>query len=274
MRPARALGCLVLVGVLIFLLPGCLKLKWKVTVYPDSSGKVVVVMGLSKTFAALGALADEPDGDSLESLLTANEIIANSTGIVWGEQEEYTKGGYDYSKVTGYFEDINEVELGALTYSMKTLEDGSMELSFDDSSIGEEFVGEDNPFSDMEQEMKLVRGMAKMALSAFEISFDFNLPGEVTEAEGLKFEGRDARFTVGIDELLEMLEEPELAEEGFKGTIRTEPPGDLDEEIAAFRKEMAKAIAEAEEVEPEEEEAPPGDDPEEEKVGGKQRREY
>jgi hypothetical protein len=263
----RLVGLALVVAALA--LTGCIKAKFRVTVYPDSSGKAEVIMGLSQTLKMLGEMGEEPDGEDPFSELDLQDMVENSAGIVWGETEEYSKGGYEYLKVTGYFQDINEVELGQSTYALEKLEDGSYELTVHSEGGGDLDIGEDNPIKDMDLkgEDKAAAAMMKAMFAGFEIAQEFKLPGKVTKAEGMETEEREARFKLDMDDLLKMIENPEGVEGLFSGKIIAAPEGDITEEIAAFREEMEKALAEAEE-EVTEEEAPPREEP----VGKKEKK--
>jgi hypothetical protein len=220
------------------LLPACIKMKMKVLVYPDASGKVEIVTGLSETLAALGE-----EGEKGLTGMSGDQMMKQSEGIRWATKEEYTEGDYECSKIVGYFDDINNIKIGETSFLFEKAEDGSFKLEFADKSTKDALAGQDNPFggTESDEQKAMIRSMVKAMMSGTEIAYEFHLPGEVTEAEEMKVNGRDARYVIDVDRLLDLMENPEAAEKGIGGVVLAKPAGDLTEELAAFKKEMAGA---------------------------------
>jgi hypothetical protein len=228
----------------LLLLPGCIKMKMKVLVYPDGSGKVEIVTGLNEALAALGEGGENgEEGEQGLTGMSGDQMMEQSEGIQWATKEEFTEGEYAYSKVVGYFDDINKIKVGGVSFVFEQAEDGSFKLEFADKSTKDALAGQDNPFggTESEEQKAMIRGMVKAMMSGTEISYEFHLPGEVTEAKEMKMEGRDARYVIDVDKLLDLMENPETAEKGVGGVVLAKPAGDLTEEMAAFKKEMAAA---------------------------------
>ncbi len=235
-------------------LPGCVKLKWLVTIYPDDSGKLELTIGMSSMLSGFAEMG-EGEGGAGPSATFADprEIADGSQGFVaWTAPEKSTSGDYKMTKVTGYFEDINKIALDmkggdeedseATSWSFKKNEDGTFEASFIDKSMndditeqGGQFGGDDSP-----EAKELVKSMAKSTMAGFEMSYGFVMPGEVAEAEGMRIEGRNATMKIDIDKLFDM-EEGE-AKKGFRGVVKSGPAVEgLEEEMAAFQKEVEEA---------------------------------
>jgi hypothetical protein len=75
---------------------------------------------------------------------------------------------------------------------------------------------------------------------------EFRLPAEVTEARGLEVDGREAKLRIDGAFLMMMLFGSEEAPVEIGDKILCKPEGDLSEEMAAFREEMAEARARTE----------------------------
>lgn len=239
-------------GALIFL-PACWKLRMKVIVNPDASGKIELVFGLKKKHVSTmqRLLGDEALGDEL----VPEEVQAGAEGIVaWTGPEEAEEGEFTLFRMTGYFEDINKVALRSdeesppMTFSFWRLEDGSYTLTYEDPESLETLADEESPLDGIESEIErqLIRGLVKTALGDLEVTYRFRLPGDIAEAAGFEVDGREAWMKLDADKMLDLLEDPEAHEELFSGTIRCRPEGDLGREMAAFREEMERAMAEQE----------------------------
>lgn len=262
--------CLALLAAMV-LLPGCIKSKRRLVVYPDGSGKVEAVVGIGKTLAGFGKLGGEENVEL--GIMSLDKIKEDSKGIVWGTARGHTEGDYKYQEISGYFEDINEVRIARTTYQWRKLDDGSYELKF--AEEGAEYLELDNPFGDAENGVpkRMIRGLTRAMLKDLEVSLEFKLPGEVSRAEGLDSEGREAKLMIDVDRLLDMLEKPEEAVKSLEGTIIVKPEGDIREELDAFRAEMRKALAAAEKEASSGEEGAPREE-EQRKEEGKKRRFY
>lgn len=233
------------------LAPGCIKMKWFMTVYPDGSGKAEVTVGVSKALARLSEMGGE--GEESHQLYS-EEIVQNSEGIMWTKTKESTDGDFKYTKLTGYFEDINKVKSNGPSFSFQRLEDGSYALSFQDSSVGDEMAGEDNPLggAKSEEQKQRRRGTMKAMMAGFEVAYGFKMPGEVSEAEGMEVEGRDAELKIDTDKMLEMMDDEKKMAEAIGGKILAKVEGDLSVELAAFQVELAEARIEWEQMKAEE----------------------
>ena len=84
------------------------------------------------------------------------------------------------------------------------------------------------------------RGLAKLLMRDYEVQYAFRMPGQILEAEGMKMSGRDATVSWDIDDIFDMLEDPESLEEGFTFVVTSAPGEDITGEMADFRKEMAE----------------------------------
>ena len=185
----------------ILALPGCVKLKWLVTIYPDDSGKLELTIGMNSMLSGLAEMGEEAGGEGAGATPFGDpeEISEGSTGFVaWTAPEESKDGDFKMTKITGYFENINDVKLDMeddegeegdeaatpTTWTFKKNEDGTFEATFVDTSMaddigeqGGEMGGADSP-----EAKEMGKAMAKSMMAGFEISYGFIMPGEVAEA--------------------------------------------------------------------------------------------
>ncbi|MCZ6690778.1 MAG: hypothetical protein O7H41_14390 [Planctomycetota bacterium] len=233
---------------LVTLLPGCVKLKWLMTVYPGGSGKVEIRLRVTKAGHAFSKFA--PPGEPSGKTLKPESIQAGSRGIVaWTETRESQDDGETVWDFTGYFEDLSQVKISMLcprmkgwkSFDFRKQEDGSYELTFEDDAIEE--IGDHGKHFDRakgEQEKERVRQALRMSYADLEFEYTFRLPGEVEHADDMEIEGRNARLAVDADWLIEKMEKGVIDDE-YVAQITSRPEEDIADEFSAFEKEMKEA---------------------------------
>ena len=153
--------------------------------------------------------------------------------------------------VTGWFEDANKVKVYAarrgrrelvLALAWKKDEDGGATLTADSRAFER---AADSIGADGSEEMPPeVLERRKALFEGFEMSEEYELPGDVSSVENLPAKaGRTASLKLTVDELLD----PKMARELVQGTarvIRCGPSKLTDDEVRAFAEEMRKAKSE------------------------------
>ena len=244
-----------LVAAALLVLPGCIKMRWIVTVYPDDSGKLELTMGMGGALSGLSEMGGEAGGEVSGGFADPDDISEDSGGFVaWSEPQQVTEGDFKLTKITGYFEDINKVTLDMekdeegkekskpTSYTFKKNDDGTFEASFVDNSMTDDLEEQGGELggAQSEQEKEMAKAMMKGMMAGFEISFGFVMPGEVTEAEQMDVDGRKATLKLDIDKLFDM--DQEKAKDGLSGVVKSGPAVDgIEEEMAAFKKELEEA---------------------------------
>ncbi len=190
-RTLPALALLAAACVLL-LLPGCVKYKQTLTVQPDGSGKMDLVMGMSSV-----RLAELPEGSDPFAALSIESLRDNPQGFVaFTEPRPEDRDGFRVVTVTGYFDDVSQLGfagglgagaegLDAVAYG---LEPGVLTVRrplFGQAAAA--FTQQDMDLSDAELRRVLVP-----AVAGLELEDAFVLPGRVTEAGPLEVDGRTA----------------------------------------------------------------------------------
>lgn len=222
------------------------KLRVTGVVYPDASGKMEITIG---------------DDGSYPSISFEDLSKATSGFSAWSRREAFKEGDFKFAKMTGYFEDINEIELWGgkdgevlvAEFSFTKADDGTYEITYADRAALAAAGIDKNPFEKAateEEKQKVRERLKREQEEGFEVTYAFRLPGEIQEAEGMEFDGREVRRSLDMEKVAEILEtSPEVAKAGIRGRILVGPQGDLSGEIADFREEMERAKVAWEKIE-------------------------
>jgi len=97
-----------LLMVLIAGLPGCVKFKQVVTVFPDGSGKMHMSMAINEQMLTMAG-DEDPFADFSIYELADQEALGWSA---FSEPRVYSADGFKTVEFTGYFLDINAVSFG------------------------------------------------------------------------------------------------------------------------------------------------------------------
>lgn len=247
MKAATALLPLALVG--------CLDYSQEVAIYPDGSGMVSRTLGVKQAaLALLRALAKNrgPTADPLAEFADLERLKASSQGIAaWGRPERSSRNGWDFVRVSAYFEDVNRVRLYLVQESEGVLE-RRLEFAARLAKGPSDTVLEIDPGSRDAVNPDDPRLKAALPLLAdARVRFAVRVPGEIRTAEGFAdVEGRTASLLFDRARLEPALRAPKseasraldrLLDERPRITWR---PGPVpDEERAAFRKAFDDARA-------------------------------
>jgi hypothetical protein len=248
---------------------GCLKARFKFTVYPDGSGKLDYHLELRKDMDPFRQLIEGIEGilrkyhadakmwravnEQLKKAINKSFVKAfgeRTRGIVaWSKPKLKRKKNSTVYDLVGYFEDINKVQLKSdedsshkSAYTFSKLEDGSFELTFNDENPKEGLKdGPDDPRESWDSWLK------KM-LTGLEYVQTYRMPGRIREAEGMRITGREAEFKLKREDVRACLEDPEGFEEGIGGRIVSDPDVNVIGEMRAFQKELDKVRKEWEKL--------------------------
>lgn len=231
------------------LLSGCLKFEQVLTVYPDSSGKLELQLGLEREGGKAAALL----GKKPLSEISLKAISEASKGFVgWSRPRSQTRGDFTFLEMTGYFEDVNHISIGPLgdgappEIAFKRARDGTCELRYTHDAVArvlKEMQELQAPLGKRvdKGELLVLRALARELLSECELTLTCRMPGQILQARGMEVEGRDAKAHFDVDWVLDMMKRPRKVREGLAFKITSARGEDLAEEMAAFRREMTRA---------------------------------
>jgi hypothetical protein len=262
-RPAVAL-----VAALSLAAAGCIKSDEKITIYPDGSGKIqlrTTLLGMMAQMAKMGGQMGGPGGpggagggmggapqDPFEVLKKSVEGKVYWTNLKAedGPQGEYMLSG------TGYFEDVNQLKRENGSMSFKKNEAGDGYVFAMKGQMPEELTGGAAPGADgkltpeQEQMQKQMLEMMKGMITGFDMKVTVTMPGQVTSAEGMKAgegrEGREAIFALGEKDLLAIMEKKQEPPKEMKVNSKLGDEKYINDELTAFKKELADAKAASE----------------------------
>lgn len=252
MRIKRAVKSLAVLAAMMFAVSGCVKMKWLVIVYPDGSGKMEITAGMNSAIAEMGKMGGEDV--EMPQVGDTDAMAENSKGFVaWSRPTESKEGDFTLYTTTGYFKDINQVEFtdeegGKPTkFTFEKADDGTYKFTFVEEGSADDIKeqsGEMGGGADDEMGKEMAKAMMKSMMAGMEVSYGVRMPGDVTEAEEMNIEGRQAVLKIDVDKLVDLMSKPKEEIKDFQGTIKCQAEADLAEEMAAFQKEMEAAIAE------------------------------
>ena len=249
LKSVRAFAVL---ATLAFLFPsaGCLKFQEELVVNPDGSGKMTLTFGMSQAFIEKMKTMGPGGGDVDDKFSMDAEDLENCEGVVaFTKPVKEKKDGYELTKFTAYFEDINKVKMWE-----KNGEKKKLKLSFSFKKEGEGHVLEvDDKFTDdgdgdkmdeMPEETKdQIWDQAKPLLKGFEMSKGVKMPGAVTAVEGFATkEGRVAQTKI-VEADLKTLADLGKSMKASKRKVVSGKSQMTDEDLAAFKKELDEAKA-------------------------------
>ena len=226
----------------ILLLPGCVKYKQTLTVQPDGSGKMDLVMGMSSV-----RLAELPEGSDPFAALSIETLRENMQGFVaFTEPRAGDHDGFRVVTVTGYFDDVSQLGFaGGLGAGAEGLDAVAYDLKDGVLTVQRPLFGQAAAaFS--QQEMDLsdaeLRRVLVPAVAGLELEDAFVLPGRVTEAGPLVTDGRTASASVRGAAALESYDDLMSRYGGVETLrIRFEPSAWPAASEAAWKQELADA---------------------------------
>jgi hypothetical protein len=228
----KKIAMLMVVGFLAVSVIGCVEIDIKVYVYPDGSGKAVekVVLGEQAT-AMIDMMVEQagkkPEEALKEGMKQGNKGDSVKYDFVSSEKIEKKDGKYVMERV-GYFKDINKAMKNTTFEKQKN---GTFILSG---------KGDKSEEKDIEQ-FKKMRAFVK----GLRISLIMVCPGEITKADGYdSHKGREAKLTIDLDKLQDMMEKGEKFEMKI---ICDAPTKGVETEFEEFKKEYAEAEKKAKE---------------------------
>ena len=248
---ARRLASLSLVLCLFLVVSGCVKLKWKITVNHDGSGKFELVGNIDNMASVMGRAPSEAE---LMDELTPERLKDKTEGIVaFGKVEKFSEGYTEFIKITGYFEDINEVRFwmddartaGPISFSFVETGDGLWEISLTDKVSQEVLKLNDHAGPDGAIVVnKATREAVLFGSPGYATNYTFRLPGRVKKAERMGHEGNWAGMRLTIDKILKMAEEtPNFLRDGIQAKAQAEATAELTGDLTEFEKELERAKA-------------------------------
>ena len=240
MKRTARIGVLATMLALLTLTTGCVKFKSVTTVMSDGSGKLEMTIGLSDQMLQMA----EQQGEDPFCDLAPAQLEKDSKGFVAFTQTEPKKeGGYTYMVVTGYFEDINKIEMSGPdaepgeeppTYSFTR--DGNAATLTAKNTFMLSMVKDYEPMP--EDQKALVAGM----LTGFSMSEQYVLPGASEAVKGVDMADNTATIELTTDNLLNNTG----AVKELKGTTSLVMKiGEITEDdaaLAAFKAELAEAV--------------------------------
>jgi hypothetical protein len=265
-------------------LGGCVKFKQDVKVHPDGSGKIDFRIGFNKKGVEDAAAAmGQGGGDGMEdpTKLDMSDLEDMRGFVAFTTPKEEEKDGWKFVSFTGYFEDINKVELGgkeegeakelgfvfAKTDAGFSLKAQSQMKDFEGlNQMGD--MGGDG--ADMPPEMKgMMESMKKLVeslMEGFEFEQNFTMPGAITKATGVTSQsGRTAAYVLGPKDVkdpklaAELSKVKEFAIECGASEVTEADLASFKAELAKAKEEWAKMKAEAEKNAPKEPDEPKDD---------------
>ncbi len=294
MTRAPRLHSAALAAVLAFALlgAGCIKMQLHWQLYPDGSGKVKM-RAIVKPPPGMGQGAQSPE--ELEKSLRKSSPFKDYAGLVIkpGTAKSEAKDGMLRFYAEGYFTDANQVtRKGKPVLKFSKLDSGGYEARYvggdedrkklggfgarklpgsDDPGGEEPATGESkgdgktegakNPAQDMGKAME---AMMKSMIKGFEVKLFLELPADLTETNVDRKNERTAMLVVDDKVLDDPAAQQRLESlDGVRARCGDPTPDQLTE-FAAFKKELAEALAAAKAAEGKKEESG-GEFPEEEK---------
>ncbi len=233
-------------------LGGCIKYKQVVTVNPDGSGTWQLTVGFGPQFYAVAGSDADPFADfaSVEKLKEeeSHGFVAFTEPII----EEVD--GYQTMTITGYFENINDLEI----MQDEDDENGDADNAGDNPQPPTTFAFDDGTLTvqqpilsvmarrvaeeDFDRDNEHMRQMMAPMVAGTEISEALVVPGPIDEAGYLQADGNTAAFVVDADMLLD----PDAATlDQLAGvetlTVTFDPQGWADGAEDAWQAELAAA---------------------------------
>lgn len=234
----------VLAACVLLWLPGCVKYKQLLTVEPDGSGRMELVMGMS-----LARLAQLPAGDDPFAALSIASLANNPQGFVaFSEPRAEDRDGFRVVSVTGYFDNVNDlgfaggVGADAEGFDIVTyrFEPGRLTVNRPLSGQAAAAFGA-SPIDLSDPELRRVLAVEMIGLEFVE---SFAVPGQITDAGPLAVNGREARAGVAGDAALNRYQEAIAAADQLdRVVIEFEPAEWSPEAQAAWKAELADAKA-------------------------------
>lgn len=231
-------------------LAGCIQFEQKLTLMTDGSGKVEYTIAVK----AEGGFGPGGQEDPFEDAMNPDEIEKQVKGIVaWTLPVFEEKEGWKRVKLTGYFEDINKVQM----LEGGEVEEGNREVEFA-FELKQDAAGSTltirNPSSKQELERlkEFDKGMPEPIRAIFKgmkLSMEIAAPGKITEAKEFKVDGKVARLEIGDEVIFGAMEAKEQATKRLRSLqgdvqVRWGPADDAAARAAAeFKKELAAAKA-------------------------------
>ena len=204
---------ILLLMVLIAGLPGCVKFKQVVTVFPDGSGKMHMSMAINEQMLTMAG-DEDPFADFSIHELADQEALGWSA---FSEPRVYSADGFKTVEFTGYFLDINAVSFGGDAPAGDEADapaDGEIDQAPEPSTTFQLVDGKLTVTGGMVAQMinemgsdpslndPQTRAMMAPMMQGLEISETYVLPGDVQQADGYTADGRTAALTVTSDDLL------------------------------------------------------------------------
>lgn len=225
---------------------GCVKFKQAWTINPDGSGKMVMTFGVSQQILAMAG-----DQDPFEGLDDPAEMIDQEDNgwVAFTKPVIVTEGDYKFATFTGYFEDINEVTFsgdggngGDMEESSYSLDDGTFTVS--NGMLGQvvKSMAEDPQMQDPQ-----MKAMMAPMMTGFEMSESYDLPGQVTDAEGFTVDGQVASTALTAEDMLGDTPPTIAGLDDNALTVQFDPAG-WEGGQAAWDAELASAKAEWETI--------------------------
>ncbi|MBB6430430.1 hypothetical protein [Algisphaera agarilytica] len=190
-----------LCGVLALTLAatGCVKFKQAWVINPDGSGKMTMTMGFSEMI-----LQQAPE-DPFANLDDPSDMMDQEDNgwVAFTKPEIKTEGGFKYATFVGYFEDINQVTFsgdggnGDMEDSSYSLADGTFTVT--NGMLGQVIatMKEDPSMQDPQ-----MRAMMAPMMEGMEMTETYQVPGEITGAEGYASEGNTASTSLTAEDIL------------------------------------------------------------------------
>lgn len=230
--------------VLTASLTGCVKFKQTMTVMPDGSGKIDLVIGLSEQLVQMA----KQQGEDPFAEMNPGKLSEESKGIVaFTKPTQKQEGGYTYLSFSAYFEDANAVELGGpdddedptkLTF----VRDGKSATLTVESSMILSAVQDHEPMAEEE------KAFAAQMLVGMLFSEAYILPGKFEDIKGVTATDNTATIEMTSDNMLNSTG-PIKDLKGVEKLVFKIAEVNEDEAAAkAFKKELEAAKAEWEKM--------------------------
>ena len=239
--PRLTFLCLLACACLAAFAPGCVKYKQTLTVHPDGSGKVDLVVGMSDPqLALLGPGADPFEGFSVAAL------AQDAQGFVaFTRPRAEDRDGFRVLTVTGYFEDVGALGLaggGGVGFDAASyaLEDGLLVVRQPLSGQAAAAFRQ----QDLDLGKEEVRRVLAPSVAGLELEERYVVPGRVTAAGPLAVEGDAASASVAGAAVLDRHAELMDAYAGLdRVEVRFEPHAPSERDAAAWARELQDAKA-------------------------------
>lgn len=194
---------LTLVGVLALTLTvtGCVKFKQAWTINPDNSGKMVMTFGVSEQMLAMAGGERDPFADLDDPADMMDE--EDNGWVAFTKPEIRTENGFKFATFTGYFEDINQVTFsgdggnGEMIDSSYKLQDGQFTVT--NGMLGQviKSMAQDPQMQDPQ-----MKAMMAPMMEGLEMTESYQVPGDITDAEGYNADGQTAHTTLNAKAML------------------------------------------------------------------------